>query len=151
MQGYIGSVIGKICPSCEGADQAGMNFFYFVVRVLVGFMFMQHGIQKLFGGFGGVDGNGGTVQMLTLFGAAGVIEFFGGLAIALGFLTRLFASIAAVEMLVAYFQVHQPQALYPIENQGELALMYFSVFLLISIIGAGMWSLERAMVKREIF
>lgn len=151
MKGYIESILDKICVTCQSTEGAGMNYYYAIFRVLVGFMFMLHGIQKLFGGMGGIDGQGGTVALFTLFGLAGLIEFLGGLAVALGFLTRLFGLIASLEMLVAYFMVHYPQGINPILNQGELALMYFVAFLLVAKIGAGKWSLERLMLKREVF
>ena len=107
---------------------------------------MQHGAQKLFGMFGFQ-----AVPLTSLFGLAGIIEFFGGLAIALGFFTRLAALISALEMGAAYFMVHIPQGLMPILNQGELALLYFASFLVITVYGARRLSLEKALLKKEIF
>ena len=122
------------------------NHLYFVFRVLIGLLFMQHGAQKLFGMFGFQ-----SVPLTSLFGLAGIIEFFGGLAIALGFFTRLAALISALEMGVAYFMVHIPNGLVPILNQGELALLYFAAFLAIMVYGARKWGLEKALLKKEIF
>lgn len=121
-------------------------YFYFIFRFLVGLLFFQHGAQKLFGWFGGQQ-----ATLLSLFGVAGIIEFIGGLAIALGLFTRLFALISALEMAVAYFMVHFPQGFVPIQNQGELALLYFAAFIVMFVYGAGKWSLENALLKREIF
>ena len=71
---------------------------------------MEHGLQKLFGMFGGMDGAGATVTLVSQFGLAGVLETFGGLLLVLGLLTRPVAFILAVEMLVAFLQIHLPRA-----------------------------------------
>ena len=125
------------------------DYLYFVFRVFVGLLFLQHGLQKLFGAFGGVGGQ--PVELLSLFGLAGLIEFLGGIAIAVGLFTRLAAFISAIEMLVAYFTVHAPNGLIPLVNQGELALLYFATFLVLMVYGAGKWSLEKAIMKKEAF
>ena len=109
---------------------ANKDYFYFVFRVFVGLLFLQHGLQKIFGMFGGVGGN--TVPLMSLFGAAGLIELIAGIAIALGLFTRLAAVVSAIEMLVAYFMVHAPNGLIPLVNQGELALLYFAAFVAIT-------------------
>ena len=128
---------------------ANKDYFYFVFRVFVGLLFLQHGLQKLFGSFGGVGGQ--PVELLSLFGLAGLIEFLGGIAITLGLFTRLVAFIAALEMLVAYFMVHASGGLIPLVNQGELALLYFASFLVLAVYGAGKWSVEKAILKKEAF
>lgn len=135
------------------------DYFYFVFRVFVGLLFLQHGAQKLFGWLGG-PGTPGFAGFLSTLGfpapiffayiVAG-IEFFGGLAIALGLFTRLFASLAVLEMLIAYFVIHAPNGLIPIVNQGELALLYFAAFLILIAYGAKKLSLEKAIFKKEIF
>ena len=84
------------------------------LRIGAGLLFMQHGVQKLFGFFGGFGPNGGAVQLMSQFGLAGVLETFGGLLIVLGLLTRPVAFVLALEMLVAYFQFHYPQGGMPI-------------------------------------
>ena len=121
------------------------SYFYFVFRVVVGILFFLHGGQKLFGWFG-YD----AAQLISFMGLAGVIEFFGGLFIVLGLLTRLSALIGALEMLVAYFMAHAPQGLIPLVNKGELALLYFAAFLVLFVSGAKRWSLERAIFKKEL-
>ncbi|MCH8003969.1 MAG: DoxX family protein, partial [Nanoarchaeota archaeon] len=114
-------------------------------------LFLQHGAQKLFGVFGGVAGDGQAVALLSLMGLAGIVEFFGGLAIALGFLTRLVAIVTALEMSVAYFMIHIPQGWIPFMNQGELALLYIATFLVLIGYGAKKWSLDKALFKQELF
>ena len=121
--------------------------FYFVFRILVGILFLQHGAQKLFGAFGGI--NGSSVQIFSLFGLAGIIEFFGGLFIILGLFTRVVALVAGIELLVAFFKAHVPQGIIPIVNQGELALLYVATFLVLMAWGAGKWGLDNVLFKKK--
>ena len=134
------------------------DYFYFVFRVLVGLLFMQHGLQKMFGLFEG-PGIPGFAGFLSTLGfpapiffsyVAASIELFGGLAIALGLFARLAAFIATLELLIVYSIAHIPNGLIPILNQGELALLYVASFLVIMAFGAGKWSLEKVIFKREI-
>jgi putative oxidoreductase len=125
------------------------GYFYFVFRVLVGVMFLQHGAQKLIGFFGGVDGAGGAVQLFSLFGLAGVIEFFGGLFIVLGLFTRVVSLISALEIGVAYFMVHLSQGFFPILNGGELAVLYFASFLVLVAYGVGKWGIDNALFRKR--
>ena len=116
--------------------------------MLIGFLFALHGSQKLFGVFTDM----GPVELGSLFWFAGIIEFIGGTAIALGILTRLAASITAIEMLVAYFMVHFPNLVFPIERGGgETVLLFIPAFLVILIYGSGKWGLERLIASREVF
>ena len=116
-----------------------------IMRIGVGLLFMQHGAQKLFGAFGGVDGQGATVQLMSQFGLAGVLEFFGGALIVVGLLTRLVAFLLSGQMLVAYLQAHMPQGGLPIQNGGELALLFSAVFLYLLAAGPGRWSVDAAL------
>ena len=113
------------------------NYFYFVFRVFLGLLFLEHGAQKLFGWFGG-----SSVDLVSLMGLAGIIEFFGGLLITLGLFTRITAVITAIEMIVAYFIAHISNGLIPIVNQGELALLYFASFLILISYGSKKWGLD---------
>ncbi len=114
---------------------------YALMRLIVGLLFACHGAQKLFGLLGGVDGHGATVQLVSLFGLAGVIELFGGILIAFGLFASWAAFIAAGEMAVAYFMAHAGGGFWPIMNGGEKAVFYCFVFLFIAAHGAGKWSL----------
>ncbi|MGH7466590.1 MAG: DoxX family protein [Longimicrobiales bacterium] len=116
-----------------------------ILRVGAGLLFMMHGAQKLLGWFGGVGGDGGTVPLATQIGLAGILELGGGALIVLGLLTRPVALLLAIEMLVAYFQVHLPKSIWPIENQGELALLYFLVFVFLVGNRAGPMSVDAAL------
>ena len=114
------------------------GFTYAALRIVTGFLFLFHGLQKLFGMFGGQ-----VAPMGSLPWVAGVLELSGGLLVMLGVLTSIVAFILSGEMAVAYFMVHVPQGLWPVENQGELAALYCFVFLYIAARGAGPFSVDR--------
>jgi len=122
------------------------DYFYAFFRIFVGLMFMQHGVQKLFGMFGFQQ----PVQFFSLMWFAGIIELFGGLFVALGLFTRIGALLAALEMLAAYFITHAPNSFFPIVNMGELALLYFASFLIIFVYGARKCSLSQLIFKKEV-
>jgi putative oxidoreductase len=115
-------------------------YLYVLLRVVAGLLFACHGAQKLFGVFGGIGGQPGTsMPLFSLMGLAGGIELVGGLLIALGVLTSFVAFIASGEMAFAYFMQHFPRGFWPIQNGGELAVLYCFLFLYIAANGAGMW------------
>lgn len=116
-----------------------------ILRIGAGLLFMQHGAQKLLGWFGGVDGSGATVELVSQMGLAGVLELVGGLMIVIGLFTRPVAGILLLEMIAAYFIAHLPQGWVPIENQGELALLYALIWLYFAAAGAGPASVDRQM------
>ena len=137
---------------CEWYTQKYGAQAYFVFRVVVGLLFLQHGVQKLFGAFGGVGGNSAAVQLTSLMGLAGAIETATGVALVLGLFTRLLAGIAVVEMLVAFFKTHVPMGGWiPLLNKGELALLYAAAFIVVTVYGNGKWSLEEKLLKKEVF
>jgi putative oxidoreductase len=113
-----------------------------LLRIGGGLLYMEHGLQKLFGMFGGMDGAGATVTLVSQMGLAGVLETFGGLLLVLGLLTRPVAFVLAVEMLVAFLQIHLPRGGVPLQNGGELPLLYMLVFLFFVAHGAGPASLD---------
>jgi len=126
MRRLLGKVSGKL---------------YALVRIFAGFMFLQHGAQKLFG----VLGSDGAVTLGSKMGAAGVIEFGGGLLILLGLFTSWAAFLASGMMAVAYFTVHFPRGFWTVENGGELAVLYCFVFLYLASKGDGELSLGKAL------
>jgi putative oxidoreductase len=119
-----------------------------VLRIGAGLLYMQHGAQKLFGVMGGIDGQGQAVQLASLMGVAGVLEFFGGLLIVLGLFTRPVAFLLAGEMLVAFFKAHAPRGGFPLENEGELALLYMVVWLTLVVFGAGAFSIDNLRAQK---
>jgi putative oxidoreductase len=110
---------------------------YALLRFVSGALFACHGAQKLFGALGGHQALNDP-KLLT----AGIIEFVGGLLIALGLLASFAAFLASGEMAVAYFQVHAPNGFWPIINKGELAIVYCFLFLYIAARGSGRFSLD---------
>ena len=114
-----------------------------LLRIGAGLLFMEHGAQKLFGMFGGFGGTpGATAPLASQMGLAGVLEFFGGLLLALGLLTRPVAFLLAGEMAVAFFQAHFPRGGVPMQNGGELPLLYSLVFLYLFGNGPGPYSVD---------
>jgi putative oxidoreductase len=113
-----------------------------ILRIAVALLFMQHGLQKLFGILGGMGTSGATAPLMSLMGAAGLLEFAGGILLALGLLTRPVAAVLLLEMVYAFVTVHAPQGGAPIQNQGELALLYGSIFLFLMGAGAGPFSID---------
>jgi len=116
--------------------------FYALLRLVAGLLFAQHGAQKLFGLLGGTQR-----ELMSQAGLAGVIEFFGGLLIAVGAFTSPIAFLASGEMVWAYFQQHAPRGPWPIQNGGELAALYCWLFLYIAASGSGKWSVDGIMRK----
>ncbi len=111
---------------------------YGVMRILVGLLFAQHGLQKVFGLFGASPGE----MPQALRWSAGLIELVGGLLVALGLQTRIAAFICSGTMAVAYFTAHAPQHFVPVVNKGELAILYCWIFLLIAARGGGRFSVD---------
>lgn len=120
-----------------------------ILRVGAGLLFWMHGMPKLFGWFGGMGPQGGSAELFSLMGLAGVLEVFGGILITLGLLTRPVAIVLALEMLVAYFMSHAPRGAIPYENGGELALLYMVVWIFLAGNGAGPWSVDAAIRDRR--
>jgi putative oxidoreductase len=119
-----------------------------IMRIVIGFTFSCHGIEKLFGILGGMNGHGARAGMFTLMWAAGLIETIGGSLILLGMLTNVAAFILCGEMAVAYFTVHAPRGHWPVRNGGELAVVYCFVFLYFFFAGAGPLSFDRALRRK---
>ena len=120
-----------------------------LLRIVTGFLFMFHGGQKLFGWFGGVGPDGGTVQLVSLMGLAGVLEFFGGIMVMIGLLTRPVAFLLSGEMAFAYFMAHQPKGTWPIQNGGENVVLFCFVFLFLAANGPGPWSADSQLNRRK--
>ena len=113
---------------------------YALFRIVFGFLFLCNGLQKTMGMFGGQ-----VPPLMSMQGAAGVVETVGGLLIMIGFLTRYAAFIASGEMAVAYFLIHQPMGPLPIVNNGQLSVLFCFAFLYIASRGAGKLSVDGAM------
>jgi putative oxidoreductase len=109
-----------------------------LLRFMTGFLFMPHGAQKLFGFLGAEP----VASVLSQRGAAGIIEFFGGILLMLGLFTRPVAFLCSGLMAFAYWIAHGTEGFWPILNRGELAALYCFVFLYLAARGGGSYSLD---------
>ena len=116
---------------------------YALLRVITGALFMQHGLQKLFGFLLSPDRQfNGAPAMFTQYWFAGVLEVFGGALIIAGLFTRPVAFLLAGQMAVAYFQAHAPRAFFPVLNGGEVVILFCFIFLYLFARGAGRFSAD---------
>jgi putative oxidoreductase len=114
-----------------------------VLRVGAGLLFLQHGLSKVFGLLGG------TAQPLaSVFGVAGLMELIGGALLIVGFLTRPVAAVLMLEMCVAY-TTHMSHGPWPIQNDGEEALLYALIFAFFAANGAGPASVDDRLKSRR--
>jgi putative oxidoreductase len=120
-----------------------------VLRIVVAFLFMQHGSQKLFNVPPGPPGSPFPVPLASLFGVAGILEVVGGTLMLLGLFTRPVAFLLSGEMAVAYFMNHAPKGFWPLLNNGEAAAFYCFAFLYFAVAGGGQWSLDYLLRRRS--
>ncbi|NUR49211.1 MAG: DoxX family protein [Hamadaea sp.] len=112
-------------------------------RVVVSLLFTMHGAASLFGILGGNRGTGAAIPAGQWPGWwAAVIQLAGGVLVLLGLGTRWSALLCSGSMAYAYFVVHQPTALVPLKNGGELAALFCWCFFLVAVLGPGAWSLD---------
>jgi putative oxidoreductase len=130
---------------------------YALFRIVSGYVFLLYGLQKMFGWFGGQQ-----AELMSLQGAAGVVETVCGLLIMVGLFTKVAAFLASGEMAVAYFYVHVMQLgqppmgpggiaglLVPQLNKGIDSALFCFMFLYIATRGSGIWSLDAMMGKSK--
>jgi putative oxidoreductase len=110
-----------------------------ILRIVAGLLFLQHGLVKMFA-FPMAFPNPVPTYSLLWFAAA--IEIIGGILLILGLFTRWVAFICSGLMAFAYFIGHYPRAFYPIQNGGNLAILYCFVFFYLFFAGPGPWSLD---------
>ncbi|ACU33984.1 DoxX family protein [Actinosynnema pretiosum subsp. pretiosum] len=117
-----------------------------IFRIVIAFFMICHGAQKVFGVLGG---KGGFSPLNWPSGPAGLIEVVGGALVLIGLWTRVASIIVSGAMAYAYFVVHQPMGLLPIENKGELAAVYSWAFLLLAFTGPGVWAVDTILASRK--
>jgi putative oxidoreductase len=130
-------------PNLAGAAQSAL-------RIAAGLAYFSHGAQKLFGWFGGAGPDGGSVELMSRFGVAGVIETVCGAALVLGLFTRPLAFLASGEMAVTYFWMHWGQSgqMWWWENRGEVVMLFSFIWLFFAAAGAGPFSLDAWRARR---
>jgi putative oxidoreductase len=118
------------------------------LRLVAAFLFLQHGTAKLLHipHVAAFD----QLSALSLVGFAGMLEIVGSLLLLVGLFTRPVAFILSGEMAVAYFMAHAPQGNFfmPALNQGEEAVLYCFIFLLLSVAGPGAWSIDTSRARK---
>jgi putative oxidoreductase len=128
----------------RSSSGGGEQYTLTLLRIIVGFTFCLHGLQKAFGFVGGH-----RFPITSLLGFAGLLETLGGLLIIAGLFTRPVAFLLCGEMAVAYFKQHATKGFWPINNGGELAVLYCFIFLYLVQAGGGPWSLDRMIRKAD--
>jgi len=116
---------------------------YAVMRIFAGLLFLSHGLQKIFGLFGGAPAE---APPFVRYGA-GSIELVTGGLIAAGLFAAPAAFLASGTMAAAYFMAHASNGFFPIVNKGELAVLYCWIFFVIAAKGAGIWSADAARTR----
>lgn len=127
-----------------------LPFAQAALRIVAGLAFFSHGAAKLFGWFGGMGPDGGTVELMSRFGAAGVIETVCGGLLVIGLATRLAAFLASGEMAVAYFWIHVGGGgqIWWWQNHGELVMLFSFIWLVFAAWGAGPLSVDQALERK---
>ncbi|MEU7061647.1 DoxX family protein [Streptomyces sp. NPDC046197] len=120
-------------------------------RIVVGLLFACHGAASLFGVLGGAMGTqGGTIPAGTWPGwYAAVIQLVGGALVLLGLGTRAAAFLSSGSMAFAYFDIHQQAALWPIQNGGELSVLFCWTLLMLVFTGSGAFGLNRLFARQS--
>jgi putative oxidoreductase len=113
-----------------------------VLRIVAAFLFTQHGTQKILGFPLRQEAQWTAPEMFSLTWFAGILELFGGILLLAGLFTRPVAFILSGQMAVAYFLRHAGDGFWTILNRGELAALYCFLFLYLSVVGGGNWSLD---------
>ena len=122
---------------------------WFLLRIVTGFLFFQHGSATLLGWFGGLPAGVSTPPLLSQGGIGALLQLAGGIAVVLGLATRPVAFLLSGEMAVAYWQFHAPNGIWPLANGGELAALFCFLFLFMSAHGAGDWSIDARLKRRR--
>jgi putative oxidoreductase len=130
----------------EGSRSVWTARMLSIFRIVVAFTFLLHGTQKL---FDWPVPSQSPIELMSQRGLAGVLEAFGGTLLLVGFLTRPVAFLLAGEMAVAYFQVHFPRGLLPLQNGGDNAVLFCFIFLYFVFAGAGPWSIDHLIAQQR--
>ena len=146
----------RIIPALDGLYGALAPLAWPLVRFMAGLFLMPHGAQKLFGWFGGggLEGTAGWFAKvgfepaMPLAVVVGATEFFGGLLVAIGLLTRPAAAAAFILLAVAVFGVHMPNGFFNVKGGYEYPMLWGFLMLAIAFRGGGVLSVD-ARIGRE--
>lgn len=130
-------------PSLYASLEKGRPYILSIARIVVALLFLEHGLQKYF-----AFPSAGP-PMTPLLYVQGAIEIVGGILLLVGAFTRPVAFILAGDMAVAYFMAHSPRSFFPAMNGGDAAILYCFAFLYIFYEGAGPWSVDRVVLKKD--
>src|SRR5262245_402545 len=119
-----------------------------VLRIMAALLFMEHGMSKLFG-FPPTEMFATPPPVGSLIWVAGVLETVGGALLTLGLFTQPVACVLSGEMAAAYFLGHAPRAAFPVQNEGDAAILFCFVFLYIAAAGPGPWALDGMVFRRK--
>lgn len=122
------------------------SHFLSILRIMSGLLFLEHGTSKIL--HIPPSTMAWSFHIASLQSWAGILELVGGILLVVGLFTRFTAFILSGEMAVAYFMVHAHGSFYPLENKGELAVLYCFVFLYLAAAGGGPFSLDRMLGRR---
>ncbi|WP_091459809.1 DoxX family protein [Micromonospora inyonensis] len=123
---------------------------YNLFRIVIGLLFTSHGLSTVFGMFEGFAGTGEAIPVgLWPDWYGSLIQVITGPLVLIGLFTRPAAVLASGSMAYAYFIVHQPTGLLPMNNRGEPAVLFCWGFLLIAVLGPGRWTLDHLLSRRK--
>jgi putative oxidoreductase len=123
-----------------------------ILRILAALLFLEHGTQKLLG-FPPMAGGAAGPDAFSLHWFAAVLELVLGLLLVLGLFTRPAAFVAAGEMAFAYWIGHfprlpMPEGFFPVNNDGDAAILFCFIFLYLVFAGPGRWSVDERLPAR---
>ncbi|WP_020498467.1 DoxX family protein [Sciscionella marina] len=127
--------IGILREKATGPDARSWVLAAF--RVVIALLYLLHALLGLFGLFGGVDGHGGAIEAFTFDWWVILVQLVTAVLLGIGLATRPAAVLCSGMMAYAYFTVHQPVGLAPLQNMGEPAALYSWCFLLLAVFGPG--------------
>lgn len=140
-----------IIPGMAGIYDGLAPYVYPFVRFVAGAFLVPHGYMKLFGGGWtgtvGFFGKMGLEPANVFVGLVGGVEFFGGILIAIGFLTRIAAAAAAIDLIFAIILVHGAKGYFVTGGGWQFCAMWAVLMIAIWIRGGGKYSVDRSLGK----
>jgi putative oxidoreductase len=123
--------------------EQGKEYVLSLYRIVIGLLFVSHGVGTLFGLFGGKPAAVGAWPGWW----AAAIQLVAGALVLVGLFSRVAALLCSGSMAYAYFTVHMPKSFFPILNGGEASVQFCWAFLLVAFLGPGVWSIDRLLSR----